>query len=64
MLEEAHEGLEVMSAVCSAIKGEEWAEAERCLTQIKEITDRLLREVGEMSRRAMTTPKPSHNDPA
>ena len=57
MLEEAHEGLEVMSAVCSAIKGEEWAEAERCLTQIQEITGRLLREVAEKSREAMMAPK-------
>jgi hypothetical protein len=57
MLEAAHEGLEVMSAVCSAIKGEEWVEAERCLTQIQEITGRLLREVGEKSREAMMAPK-------
>jgi hypothetical protein len=50
MLEVAHEGLEVMSAVCSAIKREEWAEAERCLAQIQEITGRLLQEVGKKSR--------------
>jgi hypothetical protein len=64
MLEEAHEGLEVMSAVCSAIKGEEWAEAERCLAQIQEITARLLREVSEKSRRARMTAKPDRGDRA
>ena len=52
MLEVAHKGLEVMSAVCSAIKREEWGEAERCLTHIQEITGRLLREVGEKRRQA------------
>jgi len=64
MLEEAHEGLEVMSAVCSAIKGEEWAEAERWLAQIQQITGHLLQEVGEKSRQAMMAPKPSLGDPA
>lgn len=64
MLEEAHEGLELMTAVCSAIKGEEWEEAERCLAQIHEITGRLLREVGEKSHQTMTPTKPSPGNPA
>ena len=28
MLEEAHRGLEAMSAACNIVKGEEWGEAE------------------------------------
>jgi hypothetical protein len=47
MLEEAHKGLEAMSAACNAVKGEEWGEAERNLHEVQEIVGRLLREVGD-----------------
>jgi hypothetical protein len=62
VLEDAHKALEVVSAACTAMKNEEWGEAERCLTQVQEITGRLLREVGEKSREVMRTPKPDLRD--
>jgi len=34
MLEEAHKALEAMSAACTAMKVEEWGEAERSLHQV------------------------------
>jgi hypothetical protein len=62
MLQDAHKGLEVMSAACNALKGEEWGQAERCLIEIQQITTRLLREVGEKSRKTMMAPKPDSGD--
>jgi hypothetical protein len=53
VLQEAHNALEAMSAACTAIKVEEWSEAERSLHQVQETVGRLLREVGEKSRKTM-----------
>jgi hypothetical protein len=47
MLQDAHKALEAMSKAASALKGEEWGEAERALMEVQETTGRLLREVGE-----------------
>jgi hypothetical protein len=62
MLEEAHKGLEAMSAACNAVKGEEWGEAERNLHEVQEIVGRLLREVGDKAREAMMVPPPDRGD--
>jgi hypothetical protein len=58
MLEEAHRALEAMSAACTAMKIEEWGEAERSLRQVHETVGRLLRAVGEKSRVVMVAPSP------
>jgi hypothetical protein len=62
MLEEAHKALEAMSAACTAMKGEEWGEAERSLHQVQETVGRLLREVGDKSRDVMMAPAPDKGD--
>ncbi len=62
MLEEAHKGLEAMSAAANAIKDEEWGEAGRALMEIQEITGRLLREVGDRAREKMLAPAPDVGD--
>jgi hypothetical protein len=62
MLQEAHKGLEAMSAACSAVKGEEWGEAERSLHEVQEIVGRLLREVGDKAREVMMVPPPDPGD--
>ena len=62
MLQEAHKGMEAMSAACSAVKGEQWGEAERNLNEVQEIVGRLLREVGEKTRDAMMVPAPDRGD--
>jgi len=51
-----------MSAACSAIKVEEWGEAERSLHQVQETVGRLLREVGNKSRGVMMAPSPDKGD--
>lgn len=62
MLEDAHKGLEAMSAACNALKSEEWGQAERYLSEIQQITTNLLREVGKKSRETMMAPKPDAGD--
>jgi hypothetical protein len=58
MLEEAHKALEAMTSACTAIRAEEWGEAERSLHQVQETVARLLREAAEKSRDAMIASKP------
>ena len=53
MLEEAHKGLEAMSTAASAVKDEQWGEAERALMEVQEIIGRLLREVADKAREKM-----------
>jgi hypothetical protein len=62
VLEEGHKGLEAMSAVCNALKDEQWGEAERRLHEVQEIVGLLLREVGDKAREAMITPPPDRGD--
>ena len=62
MLEEAHKGLEAMSAAATAVKDEEWGQAERALMEVQEITGRLLREVGDKAREKMLAPVPDLGD--
>ena len=58
MLEEAHIGLEAMSAAAKAVKDEEWDQAERALMEVQEITSHLLRKVG-VKAREMMAPAPN-----
>jgi hypothetical protein len=62
MLQEAHKSLEAMSAACSALKGEQWGEAERCLHQVQEGIGRLLREVGDKVQEQLQAPPPDMGD--
>jgi hypothetical protein len=62
MLEEAHKGQEVMSAVASAVKDERWGDAQRGLSELQSITDRLLRDVGDKGREVLMAPKPDRGD--
>jgi flagellin-specific chaperone FliS len=62
MLQEAHKALEAMSAACTAMKDDDWGEAERNLQQVQDTVGRLLREVGEKSREAMMVPNPEKGD--
>jgi hypothetical protein len=58
VLEDAHKALEAMSGACTALKAEEWGEAERSLHHVQETVARLLKEVADKSREAMLAPKP------
>jgi hypothetical protein len=62
MIEDAHKGLEAMSAVGTAIKMEQWGEAERWLRELQEITQRLLRGVGDKTQEALMAPQPDKGD--
>lgn len=62
MLEEAHKGLEAMSAAANAVKDEEWGQAERALMEVQELTGRLLREVGDKVRDKLLVPAPDVAD--
>jgi flagellin-specific chaperone FliS len=62
MLEEAHKGLEAMSTAASAVKDEQWGEAERALMEVQEIIGRLLREVADKAREKMLAPVPDVGD--
>ena len=62
MLQEAHKALEAMSKAASALKGEEWGEAERALMEVQETTGRLLREVGDKVREKLMVPTPVEAD--
>jgi hypothetical protein len=46
----------------SAILQEDWAVAERSLTEAQDRIGRLLREVGDKSRQAMLAPEPDQGD--
>ena len=62
MLQDAHKGLEAMSKAASAVKAEEWGEAERALMEVQEITGRLLREVGDKVHEVLNAPAPVKAD--
>jgi hypothetical protein len=50
------------AALILAILQENWAVAERSLTEAQDRIGRLLREVGDKSRQAMLAPKPDQGD--
>jgi len=62
MLEDAHKGQEVMSAVARAVKDERWADAQKSLQELQSITERLMRGLGDKQRDTMRAPKPDRGD--
>jgi hypothetical protein len=62
MLQDAHRAMEAMSEAASAVKGEQWGEAERALMEVQEITGLLLREVGVKVREKLMVPTPVEGD--
>jgi hypothetical protein len=62
MIEDGHKGLEAMSAACTALKMEQWGEAERRLRELQEVTQRLLRGVGDKTQAALMGPQPDKGD--
>ena len=62
MLQEAHKGLEAMSRAASAVKGEQWGEAERALMEVQEITGLLLQQVGDKVHEKLMAPAPVKDD--
>jgi hypothetical protein len=62
MLRDAHKGLELMSAAASAIKEERWADAERSLQALQQLTATMQRAVGDKQREQMLAPKPERGD--
>ena len=62
MLQEAHKGMEAMTKAASAMKDEQWGEAERALMEVQEITGRLLREVGDKVHEKLVVPNPTEAD--
>ena len=62
MLQEAHKAVEAMSRAAGAVKDEQWGEAVRALTEVQEITGRLLREVGDKVHEKLMVPAPVKDD--
>ena len=62
MLQDAHKAVEAMIKAASALKGEQWGEAERALMEVQEITGLLLREVGDKLHERLMVPKPVKAD--
>ena len=60
--QEAEEVVRSAHEARSAILQEDWAVAERSLTEAQDRIGRLLREVGDKSREAMLAPKPDQGD--
>jgi hypothetical protein len=50
MLQQAHRAVVAMTRAASAMKSEQWGEAERALMEVQEIAGALLREVHEKLR--------------
>jgi hypothetical protein len=62
MLRDAHKGTEIMSSVAGAVKDERWADAERGLQELQQITSKLMREIGDKQREVIMVPKPDRGD--
>jgi hypothetical protein len=62
MLRDAHKSLEAMSAVAIAIKEQRWGDAERMLQDLQQMTEKLMRDVGDKAREDLAAPKPDRGD--
>jgi hypothetical protein len=62
MLQQAHEAMEKMSAVASAVKDERWGDAERSITELRTLLDAISNDVGDKVRGALGAPKPDRRD--
>jgi hypothetical protein len=64
MLKQAHESLEMMSALASAVKDERWGDAERVLSELKISLDVLTNGINEKVRGDISAPSPETRDRA
>lgn len=62
MLKHAHEAMEKASAVASAVKSENWGEAERQLKDLTAILNSLTKGVGEKVRAELNAPESDPQD--
>lgn len=62
MLQQAHEAMEKMSAVASAVKDERWGDAERSLNELRTVLDALSNGVAEQVRETLDAPEPDRRD--
>jgi hypothetical protein len=62
MLQDAHKCFEAMSMAVTAVKDEQWADAERRLLDVQRLTSSLLQQLGDKQREAMMAPKPDRGD--
>ena len=62
MVRDAHDGMEKMSAVASAVKDERWGDAETVLQQLQQILAGLQRDVGAKVRDELRAPDPDPRD--
>jgi hypothetical protein len=62
MLKQAHEAMEKVSAVASAVKAESWGEADRRLNELMTILDTLSNGIGEKVRAELDAPEPDSRD--
>jgi hypothetical protein len=62
MLQQAHEAMEKMSAVASAVKEERWGDAERSLNELRSVIDVISNGVAERVRGTLNAPEPDQRD--
>ena len=62
MMQQAHEAMEKMSAVASAVKDERWGDAERSLNELRTVLDALSNGVAERVRGTINEPRPDQRD--
>lgn len=62
MLKQAHEAMEKMSAVASAMKDERWGDAERLIHELSTLLDTISNGVSTKVRGAMSVPEPDRRD--
>jgi len=61
-MQQAHEAMEKMSAVASAVKDERWGDAERSLNDLRTAIDAISNGVAERVRGAIGAPEPDRRD--
>jgi hypothetical protein len=62
MMQQAHEAMEKMSAVASAVKDERWGDAERRLHELRTVLDAISNGVAERVRGTLGAPEPDRRD--
>lgn len=61
-MQQAHEAMEKMSAVASAVKDERWGDAERCINEVRTALDAISNGVAEHVRGKLGAPEPDQRD--
>jgi hypothetical protein len=62
MLRDAHDGMEKMSAIASAVKDERWGDAERELLLLQQVLAGLRRDLAAKVRDELMAPDPDQRD--